>query len=261
VTEAGFGADLGAEKFIDIKCRMAGLEPAVVVLVATVRALKFHGGVSREALNQEDLSALEKGFANLEKHVLNIREHYRLPCVVGINHFHFDTDAEVEWLRQQCENLGVKAVIARHWAEGGEGAEELARVVAEQVDAQPGRHAFVYEKDAPLWNKIEAIATKVYGAATISADAKVRQQLEQWGELHPDYPVCMAKTQMSFSTDAGARGAPSGHNLHIREVRLANGAGFVVAIAGDIMTMPGLPKVPAAEAIDVDEHGQIIGLF
>ena len=261
VTEAGFGADLGAEKFIDIKCRMAGLEPAVVVLVATVRALKFHGGVSREALNQEDLSALEKGFANLEKHVLNIREHYRLPCVVAINHFHFDTDAEVEWLRQQCENLGVKAVIARHWAEGGEGAEELARVVAEQVDAQPGRHAFVYEKDAPLWNKIEAIATKVYGAATISADAKVRQQLEQWGELHPDYPVCMAKTQMSFSTDAGARGAPSGHNLHIREVRLANGAGFVVAIAGDIMTMPGLPKVPAAEAIDVDEHGQIIGLF
>lgn len=261
VTEAGFGADLGAEKFIDIKCRMAGLEPAVVVLVATVRALKFHGGVSKEALNQEDLSALEKGFANLEKHVLNIREHYRLPCVVGINHFHFDTDAEVEWLRQQCENLGVKAVIAKHWAEGGEGAEELARVVAEQVDAQPGRHAFVYEKDAPLWNKIEAIATKVYGAATISADAKVRQQLEQWGELHPDYPVCMAKTQMSFSTDAGARGAPSGHNVHIREVRLANGAGFVVAIAGDIMTMPGLPKVPAAEAIDVDEHGQIIGLF
>lgn len=261
VTEAGFGADLGAEKFIDIKCRMAGLEPAVVVLVATVRALKFHGGVSKEALNQEDLSALEKGFANLEKHVLNIREHYRLPCVVGINHFHFDTDAEVEWLRQQCENLGVKAVIAKHWAEGGEGAEELARVVAEQVDAQPGRHAFVYEKDAPLWNKIEAIATKVYGAATLSADAKVRQQLEQWGELHPDYPVCMAKTQMSFSTDAGARGAPSGHNVHIREVRLANGAGFVVAIAGDIMTMPGLPKVPAAEAIDVDEHGQIIGLF
>ncbi len=261
VTEAGFGADLGAEKFIDIKCRMADLDPAVVVLVATVRALKFHGGVGKEALDQENLAALEAGFSNLEKHVLNIREHYQLPCVVAINHFHFDTAAEVELLRRKCEALGVKAVIAKHWADGGKGAEDLARVVAAQVDSQPGRHAFVYEKDAPLWTKIEAIATKVYGAASVSADTKVRQQLEHWSEVHPDYPVCMAKTQMSFSTDAGARGAPTGHNVHIREVRLANGAGFVVAIAGDIMTMPGLPKSPAAEAIDVDEHGQIRGLF
>ncbi len=261
VTEAGFGADLGAEKFIDIKCRMADLDPAVVVLVATVRALKFHGGVGKEALDQENLVALEAGFSNLEKHVLNIREHYQLPCVVAINHFHFDTAAEVELLRRKCEALGVKAVIAKHWADGGKGAEDLARVVAAQVDSQPGRHAFVYEKDAPLWTKIEAIATKVYGAASVSADTKVRQQLEHWSEVHPDYPVCMAKTQMSFSTDAGARGAPTGHNVHIREVRLANGAGFVVAIAGDIMTMPGLPKSPAAEAIDVDEHGQIRGLF
>ena len=261
VTEAGFGADLGAEKFIDIKCRMAGLQPAVVVLVATIRALKFHGGVSKESLDQENLAALEAGCANLERHVHNIREHYQLPCVVAINHFHFDTAAELEWLLHKCESLGVRAVIARHWAAGGEGAEELARVVAEKVDSRPGKHGFVYEQNAPLWDKIEAVATKIYGAASISADAKVRQQLEQWSELHPGYPVCMAKTQMSFSTDAGARGAPSGHNVHIREVRLANGAGFVVAIAGDIMTMPGLPRQPAAEAIDVDEHGQIVGLF
>ena len=261
VTEAGFGADLGAEKFIDIKCRIGDLNPAAVVLVATVRALKFHGGVSKDDLNQENLSALEQGLANLEKHVLNIREHYRLPCVVAINHFSFDTEAELRLLYQRCEALGVRVVVARHWAEGGAGAEELARVVAEQVDQAPGQHSFVYEKHASLWNKIEAIATKIYGAKSITADARIRQQLDRWSELHPDYPVCMAKTQMSFSTDAAARGAPTGHNVHIREVRLANGAGFVVAIAGDIMTMPGLPKVPAAEAIDVDEHGQISGLF
>ncbi len=184
-----------------------------------------------------------------------------MPCVVAINHFSFDTEAELRLLYQRCEALGVRVVVARHWAEGGAGAEELARVVAEQVDQAPGQHSFVYEKHASLWNKIEAIATKIYGAKSITADARIRQQLDRWSELHPDYPVCMAKTQMSFSTDAAARGAPTGHNVHIREVRLANGAGFVVAIAGDIMTMPGLPKVPAAEAIDVDEHGQISGLF
>ena len=261
VTEAGFGADLGAEKFIDIKCRMADLNPAAVVLVATVRALKFHGGVAKEDLNRENLQALEHGFANLEKHVHNIREHYRLPCTVSINHFTFDTQAEIALLKARCEQLGVRVVVARHWAEGGAGAEELAQVIAGQVDSQPGQHAYVYEQSDSLWNKIEAIATKVYGASGISADAKIRQQLDQWSKDHPDYPVCMAKTQMSFSTDAGARGAPQGHTVHIREVRLANGAGFVVAIAGDIMTMPGLPKVPAAEAIDVDESGQITGLF
>jgi formate--tetrahydrofolate ligase len=261
VTEAGFGADLGAEKFIDIKCRMAGLHPKAVVLVATLRALKFHGGVAKEALNQENLEALKAGFSNLERHIDNIRTHYGLPCIVAINHFTFDTDAEVALLRARCEALGVKVVIARHWAEGGQGAEDLARAVATQVDQAPGQHQFVYDDEATLVEKIEAIATKIYGARAVTIDPKVRQQLEVWSQDYPGYPVCMAKTQMSFSTDPSKRGAPTGHDVHIREARLANGAGFVVAIAGDIMTMPGLPKVPAAESIDVDEHGNITGLF
>lgn len=261
VTEAGFGADLGAEKFIDIKCRIAGLNPEAVVLVATVRALKFHGGVKKEDLNKEDLNALERGLANLEKHVRNIQDHYHLPCLVSINHFTFDSVAEIELLVRYCESLGVKAVVAKHWALGGEGAEDLASAVVDLIDHQAGRHHFVYQDDVSLWQKVEAIATKIYGAATISADPKVKQQLDQWSQDYPGYPVCMAKTQMSFSTDATAKGAPKGHNVHIREVRLANGAGFVVAVAGDIMTMPGLPKVPAAELIDVDDNGQIIGLF
>lgn len=261
VTEAGFGADLGAEKFIDIKCRMAGLQPSAVVLVATIRALKFHGGVVREALNQEDVAALEKGFSNLERHVENIQTHYGLPCIVAINHFTFDTDAEIALLKAKCERLGVQVVMARHWAEGGQGAEDLARAVAAQVDEAPGQHQFVYEDELSLVEKIEAIATKIYGARAVTVEPKVRQQLDAWSQDHPGYPVCMAKTQMSFSTDPSQRGAPSGHDVHIREARLANGAGFVVAIAGDIMTMPGLPKVPAAEAIDVDDHGNITGLF
>jgi formate--tetrahydrofolate ligase len=261
VTEAGFGADLGAEKFIDIKCRMAGLEPAAVVLVATVRALKFHGGLKKEELNQENLPALEKGFANLERHVRNIQEHYHLPCVVSINHFTFDTDAEITLLQQKCETLGVQAVVAKHWAHGGAGAEELARVVAGIVDHRPGQHRFVYPDGASLWHKIETIAAKIYGAGSITADPKVKAQLEAWNVDYGHYPVCMAKTQMSFSTDPNAKGAPTGHNVHIREVRLANGAGFIVAIAGDMMTMPGLPRVPAAEYIDVDENGRITGLF
>lgn len=261
VTEAGFGADLGAEKFIDIKCRMAGLNPAAVVLVATIRALKFHGGVKKEDLNQENLAALETGFANLERHVHNIREHYGLPCVVSINHFSFDTEAEIAMLMKKCEALGVKAVLARHWAEGGKGAEDLAKTVADIVDRQPGRHSFVYGDDIPLWNKIETIATQIYGAAGIDADAKVKAQLDAWNADYGRYPVCMAKTQMSFSTDPNAKGAPSGHTVAIREVRLANGAGFIVAIAGDMMTMPGLPKIPAAEHIDVDDSGRISGLF
>ncbi len=261
VTEAGFGADLGAEKFIDIKCRMAGLQPSAVVLVATIRALKFHGGVVREALNQEDVAALEKGFSNLERHVENIQTHYGLPCIVAINHFTFDTDAEIALLKAKCEKLGVQVVMARHWAEGGQGAEDLARAVAAQVDEAPGQHQFVYEDGLSLVEKIEAIATKIYGARAVTVEPKVRQQLDAWSQDHPGYPVCMAKTQMSFSTDPSQRGAPSGHDVHIREARLANGAGFVVAIAGDIMTMPGLPKVPAAEAIDVDDHGNITGLF
>ncbi len=261
VTEAGFGADLGAEKFIDIKCRMADLSPAVVVLVATLRALKFHGGVAKEDLNREDLAALERGFANLERHVANIRDHYGLPCIVAVNHFTFDTEAEISLLKTHCQHLGVQVVIARHWAEGGQGAEDLARAVVEQVSTAPGQHRYVYEAEMTLWQKIEAIAKKIYGASQVTADSKVQKQLAEWSQLYPDYPVCMAKTQMSFSTDPSRRGAPEGHTVHIREVRLANGAGFVVAIAGDIMTMPGLPKVPAAEAIDVDDNGRITGLF
>jgi formate--tetrahydrofolate ligase len=261
VTEAGFGADLGAEKFIDIKCRMAGLKPAAVVLVATVRALKFHGGVKKEELNQENLAALEVGLANLERHVHNIQQHYGLPCVVSINHFTFDTDAEIALLQKKCAELGVQAVVAKHWAHGSAGAEDLAKTVAEIVDQRPGTHSFVYGDDLSLWQKIEAIAGKIYGAGSVTAEAKVKAQLDAWGSEYGHYPVCMAKTQMSFSTDPNAKGAPSGHNVHIREVRLASGAGFIVAIAGDMMTMPGLPKVPAAEHIDVDDNGRIIGLF
>ena len=261
VTEAGFGADLGAEKFIDIKCRKAGLAPRAAVLVATVRALKYHGGAKKDALNTENLDALARGMVNLERHFRNITEQYGLPCVVSINHFTHDTDAEVQMIVDRVKVLGGRAVVARHWAQGSAGAEELARVVAEVVDGNTTPHRFVYDEDAPLWNKIEAIATRIYGAAGISADAKVKAQLT---ELNADYgrlPICMAKTQMSFSTDATAMGAPSGHTVTIREVRLAAGAGFIVAIAGDMMTMPGLPKVPAAENIDVDADGNITGLF
>jgi formate--tetrahydrofolate ligase len=261
VTEAGFGADLGAEKFIDIKCRMAGLNPAAVVLVATVRAMKYHGGVNKEDLNKENLTALDLGLANLERHLTNIRDHYGLPCVVSINHFTHDTDAEIKMLKDRVELLGGKAVVAKHWAHGGKGAEELARVVSDVVDNKPGRHRYVYDEKAPLWEKIEAIAKKIYGAGQVSASAQVRAEIDTLGKSYPAFPVCMAKTQMSFSADAAVRGAPGGHTLNVREVRVSNGAGFIVAIAGDMMTMPGLPKVPAAEKIDVDANGNISGLF
>ncbi len=261
VTEAGFGADLGAEKFIDIKCRMAGLKPQAVVLVATIRALKYHGGVAVADLNQESLAALEQGIVNLARHVRNVRDHYGLPCVVSINHFTQDTEREVALLQEKIAALGATGVVARHWAAGGKGAEALARTVGEMVDKQTHAHRYVYEDQVPLWEKIKAIATKIYGAADIAAPTKVRQQLEEWSKQYPDFPVCIAKTQMSFSTDASARGAPSGHIVEISDVRLAAGAGFVVAIAGNMMTMPGLPKVPAAEKIDVDDNGRISGLF
>ena len=261
VTEAGFGADLGAEKFIDIKCRMADLKPSAVVLVATVRALKFHGGVIKEALNQENLEALNQGFANLERHYHNITEHYGLPCVVAINHFSFDTDAEIALLKQRCEALGARCVIAKHWADGGKGAEDLAHAVLDLSNKHDTGCQFVYDENLSLWQKIETIATKLYGAAQVSASPKVKAQLAEWNEQYGKFPICMAKTQMSFSTNPNAKGAPSGHNVEIREVRLANGAGFIVAIAGDIMTMPGLPKIPAAERIDIDDNGRITGLF
>ena len=261
ITEAGFGADLGAEKFIDIKCRMAGLKPSAIVLVATVRAVKYHGGVNKDDLNKEDLKAMEKGMANVERHINNIQEHYGLPCIVSINHFTHDTDAEIKLLKERIEARGAKAVVAKHWAEGGAGAVDLAQAVVDVVDNAPGKHSYVYEDDAGLWDKLEAVATKIYGASEITANQRIRSQIKELDRDYKSFPVCMAKTQMSFSTDPTVRGAPSGHSVEISELRVANGAGFIVAIAGNMMTMPGLPKVPAAEKIDVDEHGNISGLF
>jgi formate--tetrahydrofolate ligase len=262
VTEAGFGADLGAEKFIDIKCRKSGLNPSVVVLVATVRALKFHGGCDLKEMSSENLPALEKGIVNLERHVNNVRTHYGLPCVIAINHRTTDTDAEVALLKEKMAAHGAPVVLARHWAEGGAGATELAQTVVETIDKNPGKATFVYDESLPLWDKMKAIATKIYGAADISADSKVRAQIKQLQESgYGHYPVCVAKTQYSFSTDPSLKGAPSGHMVNVREVRLAAGAEFVVMVCGDIMTMPGLPKIPSADHIDIDENGKVVGLF
>jgi formate--tetrahydrofolate ligase len=261
VTEAGFGADLGAEKFVDIKCRKSGLRPSAVVLVATIRALKFHGGVDLKELNKENLEALEKGIANLERHVDNVRNHYGLPCVVSINRFTADTVAEIDLLKKKFSSK-APVVLATHWGDGGKGAAELARTVVEMIEkAPPGGFKFVYDEAQPLWDKIQAIATKIYGAKDVTADAKVRNQikaLQDGGYGH--YPVCVAKTQYSFSTNPQAKAAPSGHTINVREVRLAAGAEFVVMVCGDIMTMPGLPKVPSAEKIDLID-GKVVGLF
>ncbi len=262
VTEAGFGADLGAEKFVDIKCRKSGLRPDACVLVATIRALKFHGGADLKNLNTEDLAALEKGLPNLERHVNNVMQHFGLPCVVSINHFTHDTDAEVKLLQDKLAKLGVNVVLAKHWAHGGAGAEDLAHAVVKLCDNPTSKMKLVYEDQATLWEKIKTVATKIYGAADISADAKVKAQLQKYqDEGYAHYPVCIAKTQYSFSTDARARGAPSGHVVNVREVRLSAGAEFIVAVCGDIMTMPGLPKIPSAEKIDLDESGKVVGLF
>ena len=261
VTEAGFGADLGAEKFIDIKCRKSGLRPSCAVVVATVRALKYHGGVDLKALGSEDLEALGRGLANLERHVHNLREVFGLPCVVSINHFNADTDAEHTLLRQRIGALGVPVVTARHWADGGAGAAELAHEVV-RLCAEPSEMRFAYDDALPLWDKMQAIATRIYGAAGISASAEVRSRIARLQEAgYGHYPVCVAKTQYSFSTDPTQRGAPSGHTVNVREVRLAAGAEFVVMVCGDIMTMPGLPKVPSAEFIDIDDQGRVVGLF
>ena len=262
VTEAGFGADLGAEKFIDIKCRKSGLRPDCAVVVATLRALKHHGGVDARDLNTPDLAALERGLANLERHVHNIRNHYGLPCVVSINHFTSDTAEELALLRGHMDRQGVPVVVARHWAEGSAGAEELARTVVRLAESGSAQMRLVYADEDSLWEKMRAIATRIYGAADISADAAVRariDKLQQDGYGH--YPVCVAKTQYSFSTDPRLRGAPSGHVVNVREVRLAAGAEFVVMICGDIMTMPGLPREPASSRIDIDDEGRISGLF
>ncbi len=262
VTEAGFGADLGAEKFIDIKCRKSGIRPSAVVIVATIRALKYHGGVDLKEVSKENLAALAKGIANLERHVNNVRNHYGLPCVVSINRFNFDTPAEIELLKKKMAHHEAPVLLATHWADGGKGAEEVARTVVDLIEKVPSDFKYVYEDTLPLWDKIKVIATKIYGAAEVTADAKVRAQIKKLQEDgYGHYPVCVAKTQYSFATDPQLRGAPSGHIINIREVRLAAGAEFVVMVCGDVMTMPGLPKVPSAEKIDLTEDGKVVGLF
>ena len=262
VTEAGFGADLGAEKFIDIKCRKSGLRPSLVVLVATIRALKYHGGADAKELTRENLPALEKGVANLERHINNIRNHYGMPCVVAINHFTSDTDAEIALLRKKVAHHDAPVVVARHWADGSAGAEALARTAVEVIDRVPGDLRFVYEDADTLWDKMSKVATKIYGASEVAADSKVRAQIRKLqAEGYGHYPVCVAKTQYSFSTDPLLRGAPSGHVVNIREVRLAAGAEFIVMICGDVMTMPGLPKAPSAARIDLTDDGKVVGLF
>ncbi|MBE6553294.1 MAG: formate--tetrahydrofolate ligase [Ruminococcaceae bacterium] len=262
VTEAGFGADLGAEKFLDIKCRMAGLTPSAVVMVATIRALKMHGGVAKTELGTENLEALEKGLPNLLRHVSNIRNVYKLPCVVAVNRFPTDTDAEVELVIRKCRELGVNTVLSTVWAEGGKGGEALAREVVRLCEEERGDFSFSYELDCTIEEKIEAIVKKVYGGAGVSFLPAAKKQIAQLTALGFDRcPVCMAKTQYSFSDDPTKPGAPEGFTVTVRNVKISAGAGFVVALTGDIMTMPGLPKVPAAEKIDVDENGKISGLF
>jgi len=263
VTEAGFGADLGGEKFVDIKCRKAGLKPAASVVVATIRALKYHGGVEVKNLTQENLEALEAGLANLERHVENVRLHYGIPCVVAINRFSSDTAAELALVESRMAQRKVPVAVANHWAEGGKGATDLAEIVVDLCDGEQAPSVkFVYEDADPLWEKIEKIATKVYRASYVNAEAKVREQIDRLQEDgYGHYPVCVAKTQYSFSTDPHRRGAPLDHSIHVREVRLSAGAEFVVMICGDMMTMPGLPKVPSACRIDIDESGKVVGLF
>ena len=261
VTEAGFGADLGAEKFMDIKCRKAGLKPDCAVVVATIRALKMHGGVAKDALKQENRAALEKGFANLARHIENVRK-FGVPVVVCVNRFSADTTAEATLLKSLCEKLEVECITSDHWARGGEGAVDLANAVVRTVETKRSEFHPLYPDDMPLWKKAQTIAREMYGADDIIADQKIRdrfRELQEQGYGH--FPVCIAKTQYSFSTDPDLKGAPKHHVVPIREVRLSAGAEFVVAICGDIMTMPGLPKIPAANKIDVTADGKIVGLF
>ncbi len=260
VTEAGFGADLGAEKFVDIKCRKSGLRPSAAVIVATVRAIKYHGGADMKTITEENLAALQAGLVNLQRHINNVQEVYGIPCVVSINQFDADTEAEIAVLRAGVSEMGAAVVLASHWANGGKGAAELAQVVVDLCERESNM-SFVYEDSTTLWEKVTAIATRIYGATEVTADAKVRAQiaaLQTAGYGH--FPVCVAKTQYSFSTDPSLRGAPSDHQLNIREVRLSAGAEFIVMVCGDVMTMPGLPKVPSSERIDLVD-GKIVGLF
>lgn len=261
ITEAGFGADLGAEKFIDIKCRAAGLSPRAIVLVATVRALKYHGGVAVADLKAENVPAMEEGMSNLRRHLRNVTEVFGVPAVVAINRFPSDTDAEIERLKELVATLGSVAVEATHYSDGGAGCADLARAVVEAVEACAGPVSFTYPDELPLAQKVKAVARRIYDADTVTFDAKARKKIEQLeAEGYGHLPVCIAKTQSSFSTDPTMRGAPSGHTVNVREVRLSAGAGFVVMLTGEIMTMPGLPKVPASEHIDIDDEGRITGL-
>src|SRR6187397_2617063 len=260
VTEAGFGADLGAEKFLDIKCRKSGLTPNAAVIVATVRALKHHGGVGKEDLNKENLQALEAGMSNLQRHVENVKK-FGLPAVVSINRFSADTDAEIALVKEKCKALGVEALMADHWAMGGEGAADVAKAVVKVIDEGKANLKFLYNDEAPLFEKVRTIAKELYRADDATADKSVKDQLKTWEEMgFGKLQVCIAKTQYSFSTNPDSKGAPTGFSIPVREVRLSAGAEFVVAICGEIMTMPGLPKVPSADAIDVKD-GKIVGLF
>jgi formate--tetrahydrofolate ligase len=261
VTEAGFGADLGAEKFFDIKCRKAGLSPDVTVIVATIKALKMNGGLSKDELQEENLEAVSNGLANLGRHIQNVKK-FGVPVVVAVNHFVNDTEAEIDLVKAYCTEYGVKAITAKHWADGSKGTKELATLVAEIADSGASQFAPIYATDCPLWEKIETIATQIYRADEVVADKSVREALRNFeAQGYGDLPVCMAKTQYSFSTDPSLRGAPTGHVMPVREVRLSAGAEFIVVICGNIMTMPGLPRVPSAEAIGLDDDGLIQGLF
>ena len=262
VTEAGFGADLGAEKFLDIKCRMSGLEPDAVVIVATVRALKLHGGANKKSLDAENLAALEKGIPNLLRHVNNIKNVYRLPCVVAVNRFPTDTDAEIGFIIGKCRELGVNTVLSTVWAEGGKGGEDLAREVVRLCEEKKGDFRFSYELDESIEDKLTHIAQRIYGGDGITLSPDAKKQIKQLTSLgFGNLPICVAKTQYSFSDDPTKLGAPEHFRVSVKSVKVSAGAGFVVALTGDIMTMPGLPKVPAAEMIDVDENGRITGLF
>ena len=262
ITEAGFGADLGAEKFLDIKCRMAGLTPSAVVVVATVRALKMHGGLPKTALGNEDLVALEKGIPNLLRHVSNIKNVYKLPCVVAVNRFPTDTDNEINFIIDKCHELGVNTVLSNVWAEGGKGGEDLAREVVRLCEEEKGDFTFSYELEGTIEEKIEAIVKKVYGGRGIIVTPAAKKQIDSLTKLgFANCPICVAKTQYSFSDDPTKLGAPENFDVTIKNVKISAGAGFIVVLTGDILTMPGLPKVPAAEKIDVDENGKIVGLF
>ena len=261
VTEAGFGADLGAEKFLDIKCRKSDLKPSCVVIVATIRALKMHGGVAKDDLKTENVEALKKGLVNLQRHVENVKK-FGLPVAVAVNHFIKDTDNEVKALIEFCDTIGVKASLCTHWANGGEGTKELASHVAELCEKNEDKFKFLYESKTPLFKKIETIAKEIYRADEVIADTKIRDQLKSFEEAgYGDFPICVAKTQYSFSTDPSLKGAPTGHVLPIREIKLSSGAEFIVVICGAVMTMPGLPRVPAADSIKLNKDGEIEGLF